>query len=280
MQIYYIIAALAFLLILSVAYFLYKKIRRFFRRKRLFLLSPEKEWIDIVERNVALYRIIPEKLKKQLWGHVRIFLDEKRFEGCGGIVMTDEIKLTIAAQACILLLNRKTKYFPVMDSIVVYPHAFFSEQPSHLANNVSVMEETERIGESWDLGTVVLAWDHTRQRFLDRVHGQNVVIHEFAHQLDQEDGVADGVPILAKFSDYGRWGKVLGNAFDALAKKFEDDKADVLDDYGLTNHAEFFAVASEAFYENPIELKKEYPELFEELKKFYYVDPSTWASET
>ncbi len=237
-------------------------------------IPPEPRWVEIAGRNANLYRALPDELRKEVWGHVRIFLAEKNFEGAGGVQMNEEIMVTIAVQACILMLRRKATYFSRMDSIVVYPHSFFTEQPSHIGYDI--MEADERIGESWNTGTVVLAWDHAAKRFLDRASGQNVVIHEFAHQLDQEDGVSDGVPVLPRFSDYKEWGVVLGKNFDELNRKLDHNLHDILDPYAATNHAEFFAVASETFYEKPVELKRQHPDLYAQLKKYYKVDPSEW----
>ena len=130
-----------------------------------------------------------------------------------------------------------------------------------------------RLGEAWTSGVVVLSWDDVQLGAADVRDGHNVVLHEFAHQLDQEDGSADGAPILPRRSMYSAWGRVLGAEYEELREAAETGKKSVLDAYGATEPAEFFAVATEAFFEKPIQLKKKHPELYEELKSFYGQDP-------
>jgi Mlc titration factor MtfA (ptsG expression regulator) len=134
-------------------------------------------------------------------------------------------------------------------------------------------------GQSWDRGTVVLAWDHVRQGAVNIFDGHNVVFHEFAHQLDTEDGTADGMPILAESSRYRPYIRVVGAAYDRFLKRVEKGRKTVLDDYGATNPAEFFAVATETFFEKPWQLKKKRPGLYEEFRQYYGLDPSSWGKE-
>jgi len=138
-------------------------------------------------------------------------------------------------------------------------------------------DASARIGESWGNGAVVLAWDHVRGGASDFSDGHNVVLHEFGHQLDQGSGEANGAPPLEQRTTYRSWGKILGGEYKHLRDKVTRHKRDVLDFYGATNPAEFFAVATETFFEKPRELEKEHPELFEELKKYYSLDPREWT---
>jgi Mlc titration factor MtfA (ptsG expression regulator) len=265
----YIIAAAVLLLF----FFIGRLFSRWVKCKRLTALPFPEHWKQIVQKNVPLYNRLPEPLRQQLHGLVRIFIDEKNFEGCGGLKITDEIKVTIAAQACILLLNRKTTCFRKLHSILVYPHTYIAKTKSS-DGVITVDGHSVRLGESWQRGPVVLAWDSVTGGTSNVTEARNVVLHEFAHQLDQEDGVADGAPILEHRSSYVTWAHVLGAEYEALQK--DRSTRDVLDKYGATNPAEFFAVATETFFEKPIQMKQKHPELYDVLKNYYKLDPVTW----
>jgi|UniRef100_A0A7V6A664 Mlc titration factor MtfA (ptsG expression regulator) len=252
------------------------QLRREARRKNLRTLPIKPEWINILEKNVKIYRRLPASLKEELHGHIQVFLQEKNFEGCGGLELTDEIKVTIAAQACLLLLNRKTNYYPGLSSIVIYPSTYIVKN-DHLEEGVVIPAEM-RLGESWRTGVVVLAWDEVLSGALNPTDGANVVFHEFAHQLDQENGEADGTPLLENRSQYLEWGRVLSKEFTLLQKKSLKHVRTVMNYYGATDPSEFFAVATETFFEKSREMKAAHPELYEELKSYYKVDPLTWAS--
>jgi len=256
---------------LVVGFFIAKRLARRARRKRLAALPFPSDWREIIERNVPLYRRLPEALKAQLHGLVQVFLAEKRFEGCGGLEITDEIKVTIAAQACMLLLNREPTYFPKLGTILVYPDTYVAKSISSDGHIVSD-EDSTRLGESWQNGPVVLAWNSVTGGTSNVHDARNVVLHEFAHQLDQEDGTADGAPILAERSRYVAWARVLGSEYEAMQRR----RRSVMDRYGATNPAEFFAVATETFFEKPRQMQKRHPELYSELRDYYRLDPVTW----
>ena len=245
------------------------------KRRRMLMARPAKAgWAEILEKNVAIFKYLPEEYRQQLFGLMHVFLDEKRFEGCGGLEITDEIKVTVAAQACILMLNREPTFYPKLKSILVYPHAYIASNSYSGAGMFS--EESARLGESWGGGTVVLAWDHVQQGVMDLRDGHNVVFHEFAHQLDQENGPADGAPDLERRSSYIAWARVMHKEYDSLCDKAEHHRRDVLNKYGTTNPAEFFAVATEAFFEKGRQLQQKHPELYAELQEYYQMDPATW----
>jgi len=246
------------------------------RRKKLLGAAFPEEYVKIVEENVPLYRHLPDSLKKELGGLINVFLAEKEFEGCGGLEITDEIKVTVAAQACMLLLNRKTRFFPKLRTILVYPNTYVAKTVSS-ERGVVIEGEDVRLGESWQSGPVVLAWDSVRGGTTNAGDAQNVVIHEFAHQLDQEDGYADGAPILDHRSRYSAWARVLSGEYEALREKKRDRRRSVLNKYGATDPAEFFAVATETFFEKPKKMRKKHPELYEERKEYYKVDPAEWV---
>jgi Mlc titration factor MtfA (ptsG expression regulator) len=251
------------------------KLRRNVRRKKLRSLPIKQEWIKILEKNFEIYRRLPASLREELHGHIQVFLHEKNFEGCGGLELTDEIKVTIAAQACLLLLNRKTNYYPKLSSIVIYPSTYIVKN-ERVEEGVVIPEEI-RLGESWRTGMVVLAWDEVLSGALNPTDGANVVFHEFAHQLDQEDGEADGTPILEKRSQYLEWGRVLSKEFSILQKKSLKHVRTVMNYYGATDPGEFFAVATETFFEKSQQMKLAHPELYDELKSYYKVDPLSWG---
>lgn len=231
----------------------------------------------MIEKNLPLYHRLPDEMKSQLHGLVNVFLAEKNFIGCGGQEINDEVKVTIAAQACMLLLNRKPRFFPKLKTIYVYPHTYVARG---LTNDSGIMIEGKsvRLGESWQNGPVVLAWDSITGGARNIQDGRNVVLHEFAHQLDQEDGAADGAPILENRSAYRTWAAVLGEEYDNLHTKSRKRRRSVIRKYGATNPAEFFAVATEAFFEKPKQMHKRCPDLYEELKSYYRLDPLVWES--
>ncbi len=234
-------------------------------------------WRAIVDRNVPYVALLPPADRTELEGHIQVFLAEKHFEGCGGLEMTDEIRVTIAAQACILLLHRATDYFAKLVSILVYPSAYVASGERHLEGGLVSEERDVRLGESWVSGVVVLVWDSVRTGAADIHDGQNVVLHEFAHQLDQETGEADGTPILPPHSSYLAWARVLGHDFDQLVQDSEQQHRTLIDEYGATNPAEFFAVVTETFFEKPVQLRAQYPELYEQLREFYRQAPAALA---
>ena len=244
------------------------------RRRRLGSRPFPYEWLTILERNVLYYRRLPLADKEELKRHILIFLGEKRFEGCGGLEITDEIKLTIAAQACILLLHRETDYYPGLYSILVYPQAYVAPKTEFLPGGVIVEGADIRVGESWHHGSVVLSWDDVRRSASDIRDGHNIVYHEFAHQLDSSGGRRDGTPILRSHSLYIAWARILQKDYEKLRQDVSSNRDTLLDKYGAIDPAEFFAVATECFFERPGELQELHPELYNELKSFYQQDPA------
>ncbi len=227
----------------------------------------------LILENVPYVATLPEADQRELEALVQVFLAEKSFEGCGGLTITDEIRLTIAAQACLLLLHRETNMYPELDSILVYPHAYRAKGLQR--EGLVVMENDQvRLGESWARGTVVLAWDHVQRGARLVGDAQNVVLHEFAHQLDAEDGSVDGAPDLGARARYIEWAKVLGDEFKELADRVHAGRASDIDAYAATSPPEFFAVVTEMFFEAPVKLQQRHPQLYEELRGFYKQDPA------
>ncbi len=258
-----------FLALIALSFYL-AKIPKKRRRSKLYKKEFPQQWTDILNRHFALYNKLPKDLKRQLHGHINIFLDEKNFVGYQGIEINDTIRVVIAAQACVLLLNRKTNYYPHLDNILVYPNAFTNKDPK------SEFEEHIRLGESWHRGPIVLSWQHSEQGALNDKDGENVVMHEFAHQLDQENTMGSGFPEL-QHNNIKQWSTVLAKEFKSLNIKKKLHKKSLLNKYGATNPAEFFAVITEHFIEQPKELRKKHPELYHELKKYYQINPIEWV---
>ena len=244
------------------------------RRREALLKQPlAEEERAVLAKNVPYLAELSGADRSELEGLVRIFVAEKHFEGCAGLELTDEIKLTIAAQACLLLLHRETDIYPNVDSILVYPSAY--RVPTEQHDGLVVLEENQaRVGESWQRGLVVLSWDHALSGAAQPHDGQNVVLHEFAHQLDGEDGPMNGTPILGARARYTSWAHVLGDEFDELSQRLHAGRRSDIDPYGATNPAEFFAVVTEMFFEKPHALKKRHAELYAELAEFYRQDPA------
>ena len=246
------------------------------RRDRIRSVPFPSDWLRIVERNVPLFGRLSEDDQRELLGHVQVFLAEKNFEGCGGLELTDEIKLTIAAHACLLVLHRPTDYFPRLITILVYPSAYVASDHRSIGGGLVLEGEQIRLGEAWKGGVVVVSWKSVKASADGRDPGQNLVLHEFAHQLDMEDGAADGTPVLSRRGHYSTWTRVLGEEFDRLQRDHALGRYSVLDTYGATNPAEFFAVATEAFFEKARLLQKRHPELYQTLQLYYPQDPAAW----
>ena len=233
-------------------------------------------WRDILKRRVPYVRALPADLQLQLKRHIQVFVTEKAFIGCDGLEITDEMRVTIAAQACLLILNRPGDYYPNLRQILVYPGSFVVHQ-AH-TDDIGVAHQGRQVlsGESWSEGQVILSWQDTLAGAAAPNDGENVAIHEFAPQLDQEPGPANGAPLLARRAHYARWSQVLGAEFDALRMRPARDETSLFSNYGATDPAEFFAVISEVFFEQPQRMSDEHPALYRELAQFYRLDPLSW----
>ena len=246
------------------------------RRQQLRAQPFPAAWRAILQRRVPYVRALPADLQLQLKRHIQVFVAEKAFIGCAGLEITDEIRVTIAAQACLLLLNRPRGYYPQLRQILVYPGGFMVPQAHTDDSGVAHHGHQALSGESWSQGQVILSWDDTLAGAAAPHDGQNVVIHEFAHQLDQETGSANGAPALARREQYARWSQVLGAEFERLQARSAHHKASLFSDYGATDPAEFFAVISEVFFEQPQRMATEHPALYRELSQLYQLDPLSW----
>jgi Mlc titration factor MtfA (ptsG expression regulator) len=248
------------------------------RRNRATARPFPASWNRILARNFTLDRRLPESDRIELRRQVQIFLAEKRFEGVGGLEMTDEIRVTVAAQACLLVLHRPEDDYPALSTILVYPTAYRVPIREHSADGMVIEGHQVRLGEAWNAETIVLSWDDVRRGEADGRDGRNVVLHEFAHQLDMEDRDANGAPALAHHSMYADWARVLGREYEQLQGAVDRHQPTLIDAYGTKSPAEFFAVATETFFEKPIQLRDEHAELYEQLRGFYGQDPAAWTT--
>jgi Mlc titration factor MtfA (ptsG expression regulator) len=225
-------------------------------------------------------RLTPDD-QSELLGHTQVILAEKHFEGAGGLELTDEIRVTIAAQASLLLMHRETDYYPELVSIIVYPSGYTATEDRHIGHGIWEEGSEDRLGHTGQrLRALVLAWDAVRHGAASPTDGENLVLHEFAHQLDFENQRSDGTPALETRGDYLAWARVMSAEFEALRDATDSGVPTLLDSYGATDPAEFFAVITEVFFERPRALRKLHPALFDQLKRFYRQDPTTYSAES
>ena len=250
------------------------------RRKRLQARPFPERWLTLIQNHVLFLNRLPAKDRAELLGHIQVFLAEKRFEGCGGFEVTDEVRLTIAAQACLLLLHRRTDYFPRLVTILVYPLTYVAEEQRQIGEHLWEEGTVTRLGETGHrMGSLVLSWGAVKHGAADPADGKNVVLHEFAHQLDFENDAVDGVPDLATREQQLAWSDVMRSEYASLRAANENGIPTLLDTYGATNPAEFFAVSVEAFFEQPHALLARHPKLYAELRRYFQQDPVEFSSE-
>lgn len=230
-------------------------------------------WHQIIARQVPLIARLPPDDQDRLYHLMQLFLKEVPMEGCGALTLSDEMRLTIAAQACLLLLKMPYPRYNRVRRVLVYPAAFVPYSVRLPRSGEIATPELPAAGQAWQSGVVILGWDEVRRGALDGNDGYNVVFHEFAHMLDAEDGVVDGVPIVDSGAAAHNWHVVLSEHFAEHVRRVEEGEATVLDPYGASNKAEFFAVATEAFFERPHELCEHLPRLYRLLADFYKLDP-------
>jgi Mlc titration factor MtfA (ptsG expression regulator) len=244
------------------------------QRRRLRGQPLSDRWRPAVEAVLSRYPGMPAGLRAELAGRVNEFVHEKQFVGCNGLQITDEIRATIATYACLLLLNRDVPTFPGVRSILAYPGAFvaeFQEYEDWLQHEVQEV----RAGESWQGGPLILAWD---EALADSRAGdeRNVIVHEFAHKLDEENPTGPGLPELGDPHLRARWSEVMQREFAALQSAEAAGQATLLDPYGADSPAEFFAVVTETFFGAAAALRAEHPDLYATVREFFRVDPASW----
>lgn len=265
-----------------VAFALHYYWRRW-RHARLLNTPLPALWVTYLEQRLPVYTRLSAQQRNHLHQMIHLFLDDKTFYGCAGLLVTDEMRVCIAAQACLLCLGRQGPLYPGLQAILVYPAAFLVARESFQEDGTVADEAHALLGESWDSGRVILSWDDVARGASDFTDGHNVVLHEFAHQLDSASGATNGAPALRRndhrgssHTSYQTWAMVFSENFNDLRERAQQGKPTVMDTYGASNEAEFFAVATETFFEKPLELQAKRPELFEQLLHYYQLDPRQW----
>jgi len=248
------------------------------RRAKLRQRPFPDEWKTVLERDVPLYRRLPQADRDELHGHIHVFLAEKRFEGTAGFDVTDDVRLAIAALACTLLLHRETDYFPTLSSIIVYPAEYVARLVDQDENGLVWEEDEERAGESWALGSLVLSWKDIVEDRDDPEGDLSVVLHEFAHQLDAESGEMNGQPPIGDPALRSEWFPVMMEAYEKLGRQADAGRATAIDPYGAEDPSEFFAVATETFFQDPRRLQAVYPKVYGLLARYYRQDPASWLT--
>lgn len=272
-------SVLVVVVVVLLGWAIYFGLQHWRRRQRALMRRAglPQPWAEILERKVPLYRRMPSELKAELRGLVNVFLSEKAFIGIEGLEVSDEMRVVIAGNACVLLVGGHPEFFEGFRNILVYPETYLVP---HVHHDGEVVTEglVANAGESWHAGPVVLAWSDVLEGIAHPEDGNNVVIHEFAHKLDEQNDAVDGLPMLRNRADYESWARVLTREFANLVERVENRSNTVLDSYGATSPPEFFAVATETFFERGRLMRDKLPELYEELHKFYDVDPASWAA--
>lgn len=243
------------------------------RRARLRAAPFPSAWRRILRQRVPIVARLPPALQLRLKQHIQIFIAEKPLIGCQGQTISDEVRVTVAAQACLLLLGHaRPDVYPRLREILIYPQAFVADRELTLPTGLVQQSRQAMAGESWTRGQVILSWTDVLSGAADPADGSNVVIHEFAHQIDQDTGAADGQPWRPTAALRRRWVAVMDEAFERLRR----EPSVLIDPYGATDPAEFFAVVSEVFFERPLELATEAPAVYAELTSLYGLSPADW----
>jgi len=249
---------------------------RWLRRRRIRRTDFPELWDSILYREFAVWGQLREEERAQLRDALRFFIAERYWEGCGGLEMTERIQVLIAAQACLLLLGRPEDDFRNVTSVLVYPSGYFAppqQNPVFGAPRVTNAAPTPVLGQAWERGPVILSWQHARSGAAVGDDGHNIVYHEFAHKLDMLSGVVNGMPRLGSRAEAARWHEVMTEAFAHLRQSREFGAPAPLRPYALTNPAEFFAVATEVFFEKPHSLESWDADLYDLLCDYYRQNP-------
>lgn len=237
-------------------------------------------WRAVLRERMPAFAQLPADVQWRLKKHAQVLLAEVPFIGCGGLVVDDEVRALVAVQASLLLLGRGDGGFEGLSQVLVYPGAFVAQRTVTQADGTVRDERQTLAGESWQQGQVVLSWQDVLDGAADPHDGRNVVIHEFAHRLDQVGGAANGAPATRGRARRRQWAAIFGTELAALQRRVAAGEAGLIDAYGATNAAEFFAVTSELFFEKPEALAAAHPALHAELRAFYGVDPRHWRATT
>ncbi|HET6423838.1 MAG TPA: M90 family metallopeptidase [Planctomycetaceae bacterium] len=245
------------------------------RRKRLLVTPLDPAWMDMIQSRCKPFGSLSSEQQTRLVNDVRIFIAEKHWEGCNGLVVTDEMRVTIAVQACLMALGFPGVPFERLLSVLIYPDTFVAKATRQQPWGVVQENDEPRLGEAWYQGPVVLSWKEVLEQTTGVQPARNVVIHEFSHLLDMQNREVDGIPDL-DHTHSANWVPIFEEAYERLVRQARLGRVSVLDDYGATSKIEFFAVSSEAFFEQPQRLRDEFPSLYGILNEYYRQDPAAW----
>jgi Mlc titration factor MtfA (ptsG expression regulator) len=246
------------------------------RRRNILADRFPQPWLTTLHETVGHYELLSEPDQKKLCDAVQIMLAEKEWEGCRGLELTDEMRVTTAALAAILILGFDDFYFDNVATILVYPNEYVVKEERGIGGGATVEGESDRLGEAHARGPVIVSWAEIRENALAPGYGQNLVFHEFAHQLDMLNGEFDGTPNLPNGDLARRWADLMDREYRRLQDAERRGRETLLDQYGAENPAEFFAVATECFFDAPRAMQRVYPPLYEIFRAYYRQDPATW----
>ncbi len=235
---------------------------RILRRRTLAHRAIPESWLAVLNAQVPFYGRLAGESRPRFLLYLKTFVWEKLFIGAGGMEISDEVRVVIAACAVRLILNLDLSCYDRLTEIIVYPYVY-----SHQDDNRALL------GEAQDWGTMVLSWPAVLQGLADSADGHDTALHEFAHVLDRATGAFDGTPRLRRSEDYRPWAQIMSLHFLRLRQGASPEYS-VLRPYGALNEAEFFAVATEAYFNKPHQLKENLPDLYSELQKYYGGDPA------
>lgn len=246
------------------------------RRRRKLIARPfPPAWLEVLQSDLHHYARLTAAEQARVRDYVQVFVAEKHWEGCGGLHLTDEMKVVIAGLVAVLVLGFPPTYFDAVITLLVYPAGYVAPESTTNRGGVIVEGSSARLGEAWYRGPVILSWSDVAECGRGMSGGRNVVAHEFAHQLDMLNGrQTDGVPPLESPEQLRRWNDVMACEYEQLVRACRLGEPTVLDYYGATSRVEFFAVATESFFEAPGALRTYNPELYAVLREFYRQDPA------
>jgi MtfA peptidase len=246
------------------------------RRRHILADAFPPAWLTILQESVGHYELLSAPAQKKLRDAVQILLAEKEWEGCRGLELTEEMRVTTAALAAVLILGFDDFYFDNVATILVYPNEYVVKEERAIGGGATIEGESDRLGEAHARGPVIVSWAEIRQNAIAPGYGQNLAFHEFAHQLDMLNGAFDGTPDLPNDELARRWADVMDREFRRLQDAERHGRRTLLDPYGAENPAEFFAVATECFFDSPRAMQHVHPLLYELFRDYYRQDPATW----
>jgi len=249
------------------------------RRARILKTPFPLHWNEIIRQSVPQIEVLTGSQQQRLRRRLQIFVAEKNWEGCNGLKLTEEMRVIIATMACLLVAGfEEEEYYDHVLSILIYPDSYVARNTQVLGTGTVIEGQQARIGEAWYRGPVILSWNDISETARNETFGRNVVLHEFAHQLDMLNGrAADGIPMLASEMHLKQWKAIMQAAYDQLVAACRDGQRTLIDCYGATSPAEFFAVTTELFFEAPTPLRHWHPDVYHQLSRFYGLDPANWG---